>query len=114
MRDRTMSNLMSENLLSLSQAAARIPPYRGKRTNPSTIYRWITKGVRRPDGSVIRLESIRIAARRLTTIEAMERFALSCSADSLDKQPSPCNQRTPGQRRRASERAAQDLKKLGV
>jgi|SRR5579864_1707896 len=108
-----MSNLLNEQLLSLSMAAKKIPPYRGRRTNPSTIFRWIKTGVNLAGGHILKLEAIRIAGRWVTSAEAIERF-VAAQNQPTDDAPLQQSPRTPGQRRRASERAGKQLEKLGV
>jgi hypothetical protein len=109
----TAPDLATETALSLGAAARRLPPLRGNRPiNPATVLRWILSGIRGPGGGRVRLEAVRLGGRWVTTVEALERFTATLSAV-------PCAEaaaapRTPGQRRRASERAAAELEKLGI
>lgn len=65
-----MSISLSEQIILLSAAARRLPCLRaGRPVNPSTLWRWATKGVRG-----VRLETIRIGATTATSVEALERF----------------------------------------
>jgi hypothetical protein len=97
--------------VSLSQAARRLPSNRGGRpVHTSCILRWISGGIRLADGRVVRLEAARVAGRWLTSEGALQRFI---AAQTPDTSPIP-SIRTPGQRRRASERAARALDKLGI
>src|SRR5262249_31811722 len=107
--------LLSEQLISLPQAARRIPPYRGGRTNPSTIFRWVTKGVRLPDSSLLGLEGIRLAGRWITSSEAVDRFiaAQNSACNPNGDEPRRPAVRTPGQRQKASERASRALDEMG-
>jgi hypothetical protein len=105
-------DLTRETLLSLAQAARRFPPYRANRpVNPSTIWRWCRQGVKLPCGAVVRLECVRVSGRWLTSEEAISRF--------VAKQ-TPCLEqpiaipRNPAHRRRASERAARELDRIGI
>jgi hypothetical protein len=60
-----------ETLLTLAQAARLRPPGRqGRPTHPSTIYRWISRGVRG-----CKLEAIRLGGTLYTSREALQRFA---------------------------------------
>jgi hypothetical protein len=106
-----MLNLASEKLLTLEQAAATVPPSRGgKRCHISTILRWILAGVRSPGGERVHLEASRLGGRWVTSVEALQRFS-----EALTPQQQPGRRvRTPRQRRRASERAAAELEKLGI
>jgi uncharacterized protein DUF1580 len=106
-------DLSTETRIPLAVAASETPPGRnGKRTHLSTILRWILTGAKAPDGSRVRLEAIRLGGRWFTTREALQRFAerLTPRLDG-NNQPTP---RGPEERRRASERAATELDKLGV
>src|SRR5262245_46496679 len=68
-------DIRREELLSLPQAARRFPPFRQDRpVNPSTVWRWISAGVKLPGGRRIRLGAIRLSGRWLTSVEAIERF----------------------------------------
>ncbi len=59
-----------ETPISLSDAAKLLPSRRaGKKTHPSTLYRWATHGYKD-----IRLEVIRIGATLCTSQEALQRF----------------------------------------
>ena len=63
--------LMTEGLLSLVQAAALLPPIRGKRVSTSSIFRWIDRGK-----LGVRLEAIRLhGAGWWTSRAALARFA---------------------------------------
>ena|SRR5580700_7663185 len=111
------SSLLSETIISLSEAARRLPAYRGSgRASPSTIWRWISKGVKLPNGEKILLEAVRLGGHWLTTVEAMARFAERQTA-VFQPEPDPTPRtlfRTPLQRLRASEQAARELEKTGI
>src|SRR5262249_46280993 len=99
-------------LLSLAQAARRFPPYRlGRPVSPSTIWRWINDGVELPDGSIVRLDGVRVAGRWLTSAEAIVRF-IEAQMPDLDKPRSPLP--TPTKRKKAAEKAGKRLEKLGI
>ena len=61
------ANLLDEELLSLGQAGRSEIP--GK-PNPSTLWRWHTRGVRG-----VKLETVVLGGRRWTSREAISRFA---------------------------------------
>lgn len=89
-----MINIANEKLLTLPDAARVPPPGRGNtRTHPSTIYRWISRGIRG-----IRLESICIGGKTYTSVEALQRWA-----DALSSRPAAITSaiRTPAQQGRA-------------
>jgi hypothetical protein len=52
-------DLMLERVYSFARAAQFVPPARnGLKTHISTLLRWATKGVRAPDGTIVRLEAL--------------------------------------------------------
>jgi len=102
--------------ISLGQAARRLPSYRESRpVSPSTLWRWISRGVLLADGSHVRLEAVRLGGRWLTSIPALERFTQAQTpAVEAGPAPTPNTPRTLAQRARAAERAAAELEKLGL
>jgi hypothetical protein len=107
------SHLLTENLISLIEAARRLPPGRGGRpVSFGCVLRWITQGIVGPDGRRIRLEGIRLGARWLTSTEALARWAEQLTP-RLDPEPGLAP-RTPAKRRKAAERVDQVLKRLGM
>jgi hypothetical protein len=108
-----MFDLAAEKPISLAEAAGLIPPARGgKKTHISTILRWILCGAKGPSGDKVYLEAQRVPRGWLTTREALQRFmeALTPRPGGGPK-PAP---RPPSAQRRASERAAGELEKLGI
>jgi hypothetical protein len=72
--------LLTEGLISLVQAAAMLPPVRGKRVSTSSIFRWIVKGKHG-----VKLEAIKMGGTAYwTSKQAMARFA---SALTFQAQP---------------------------
>jgi hypothetical protein len=108
-----MIDLTAESTLSLEAAARLVPPSRGaKRTHLSTMLRWVLTGARGPAGERIKLDAVRLGGKWITSREALQRFTERLTP-RLDGDPSPLP-RSPGQRARASERAANQLEKLGI
>lgn len=104
-------DLQHETLLSLSQAANRLPASRrGRPVHLSCVYRWVLEGVNTPNGKV-RLEAIRMGGRWLTSVQALERFAEAQTPYLPDRQALP---RTSTARRRASDWAVAQLEKIGI
>jgi hypothetical protein len=102
-----MIDVLTEQVLSLGDAAKTLPARRGgKRPHVSCLYRWTVNGCR----GVI-LESVAIGGTRCTSREALARFFDQLSfADGL----SPlAQQRTEKQRQRAVDAAARDLEERG-
>ena len=97
-----MIDVASETLLTLREAAGRIPGRRGgQRIHVSAVYRWAQRGVR---GVV--LETIPVGGTLYTSVEAIQRF---CAALAQAR-------RLPvwqGSEPRAVERARQELAKHG-
>jgi hypothetical protein len=107
------TTLIGETLLSLSQAARRLPPGRnGRPVTLSCLLRWVLDGAPGPDGRRVRLGAVRLGGRWLTSVEALARFAAALTP-RLDDDPAPAP-RTPKQRRRASDRAGKELDRVGI
>ena len=83
--------------------------------DPSTVFRWLTKGMRTADGLVVKLEAVRVGGRWLTSRGAVSRFVatLTAAADPTSAATTP-TPRTPAARNRASEKAAESLKRMGA
>ena len=105
-----------EKLYSPATIAKLIPSHRDKaHLNGSTVFRWITKGVRTASGEVIRLEATKCGYYWRTSLEAVERFtgrltaaAISPTPTSPSSAPTP----TPASRKRAAAKASRDADRL--
>src|SRR5215470_12217352 len=98
----TPDNLLSENLITLYEAANRLPPGRGRRpVSFSCVLRWITQGIPGPDGQRVRLEAVRLGRRWLTSEEALARWAERLTP-RLDAEPA-ITLRSPAQRSRSAK-----------
>lgn len=62
-------NIQNETLLTLSDAALRIPEVGGRRPHPSSLWRWARFGI-----NGVRLEYLRVGQRICTSVEAINRF----------------------------------------
>ena len=69
--------LQSENVLTFSDLAKALPMVSGKRIHQSTIWRWALKGCRG-----VRLETMKLGARYLSSLEAVERYGKAVAAAS--------------------------------
>ena len=99
--------------LNLTNAAKQFPPYRGTQpVNPSTIWRWITEGIKLASGRRLRLEAIRLGGRWLTSVQAVQRFMQAQTPQFADEPPAP----TPSakKRRQSAASAARDLEQVGM
>src|SRR3954447_6398168 len=104
-------DLTSEPALTLSQAAKLVPSYRaGRATHVSRLVRWIVNGVRADDGRVVRLEAMRLGGQWVTSAAALQRFAEAMTPGPVPLAPS----QTPASRRKAAERAARALDRIGI
>jgi hypothetical protein len=73
---------LTEKLRSFAEATKRLPALRGgKSVNPSTVWRWTTRGVHARNGVLVRLESIKVGGTCCTSDEALLRFFHALSAD---------------------------------
>lgn len=73
-----MIDIGNETLLTLTEAAKRLPTRRGgKRVHPSTLFRWVSHGFRG-----IRLEYVQVGGTKCTSIEAIERFFQLCTTET--------------------------------
>jgi hypothetical protein len=110
----TKTSILREQVLRLADVGSHLPPGRkGKRLSLSAALRWVLQGVRLPDGQRLHLEAVRVGGKWVTSVEALERFAMA-QTPKLDCPNHPAPPRTPGQRRRAAERAAKELEQLGI
>jgi hypothetical protein len=98
-----MIDVSTEQLLTLAQAAQLRPAgRRGRPTHTSTVYRWISRGLRGH-----RLEAIRLGGALYTSREALQRFAELLTAGSP-------GHLTGRGRRRAADAADEELTRLGL
>jgi hypothetical protein len=108
------TSILREQVLRLADVGQHLPPGRkGKRLSLSAALRWILQGVRLPDGRRLHLEAIRVGGKWITSVEALERFALA-QTPSLDSDSKGAPARTPRQRQRAAERAERELERFGI
>ena len=103
-------DLQKEQLISLNQATAFLPP--GRNGNPVTsscVFRWVTEGVPTPRG-LVRLEAIRMGGRWLTSIPALQRFA-AAQTPNFDE-PVPPSARSIAAKQRAQQHAEKETQAL--
>jgi hypothetical protein len=103
--------------LSLSGAGRLFPAHRGDgTTDPSTIFRWVTKGARSAAHQVVKLEAVRVGGRWLTSRGAVARFisALTTAADPMQTMLRPVPTRSSAARQKACERAGAKLDQMGA
>jgi hypothetical protein len=105
--------ILPSDLLSVPQAAKAIPAFRGGQTAPSTVFRWITIGVRQPDGSYQRLRAIRVGAKWATSRTWLREFIATLTAARMPGAPLPA-MRAPAKRQAAVRRAEKRLASIGA
>lgn len=108
-----MTNLLDqEPLVLISVLAGEVPSPRARRpVGGNTIWRWLSKGVRAPNGRVVKLEALRIAGRYYSSREALGRFISAQQETTVAGLPAS---RPPATRQRESDRAAEELKAAGL
>lgn len=94
-----MQSILTETRLTLSQLA------RAQGVSPATTWRWTIKGVRG-----VKLESLAVGGRRVTSAEAFERF-IAATNPSTVATPKVA---TPHQRQKAIEAAERELSEAGI
>ena len=100
-----------EELLSLADLCSFVPPARGgKKCHLSTVLRWVLRGARAIDGNFVKLEAIRLGNRWMSSRAALQRFCEALTGCQAATQ----TPRSAGKRRRASEKAGEELATLGI
>jgi hypothetical protein len=103
-----------EKLLSLAAVAASLPGHRGNaHVNPSTLFRWIVKGLRLPGGEVARLEAVKVGVAWRTSLEAIERFSArltDAAVNPADTAPAPTP--APAARKHAAAKASRQADQI--
>jgi hypothetical protein len=111
-----LEEINSGDGLSLAQAGKRFPAHRGQGAlNPSTVFRWVTNGVRTKDGRSVKLEAILVGGRWLTSRAAVSRFIATLTNAAIQSPiTSVASVRSPGHRERTSHQAAALLESSGA
>jgi hypothetical protein len=99
---------------SLAAAARRIPSFRnGKPTHPSTLARWISRGIRLPDGSALKLAARRYPGGWAVCDEAVDdfidRLTAARTGETVEGIPA-----APAASRKAFEHAERELDKVKI
>jgi hypothetical protein len=105
--------LLQEDLFGLADLARRVKSHRREGTiTAQCCWRWATVGVQGVDGTVVKLEAVRLAGRFLTSWPAFLRFLEAQTHPPV--RPPVVAPRSPGKRRRTGARAAEDLATAGT
>ena len=99
-----MIDIASETLVSFSFAGRFSPSIR---PHVSTIWRWHMRGIRG-----VKLESVLVGGRRMTSMEAVERFIVATTEAANEE--SRVASRTSAQREAAIDRAEKELAKASI
>jgi hypothetical protein len=98
----------TETIITLGEACRAFPP---NGVSDATMARWIQRGVKvKSLGAFVKLQTLLIGGRRVTSREAIARFIQAQNEDAVP--PAPVI--TASQRRRQSEAARAELKRMGV
>jgi hypothetical protein len=110
-----IAEVLAGDGMSMAEAARLVPAFRpGRPTNAATIWRWSARGVRLPNGLVVKLETCRCGGRQMTSHAALGRF-IRAQTPSADADPGPVQVRpTPAQRNRLAQRASEELDRIGI
>ena len=110
-----LNEIQSGDGLSLATAGRLFPGHRGGRSvDPSTVFRWVTKGLM-VAGRTVKLEAVRVGARWLTSRGAVARFVATLTdAAAPDAVAPPSEGRTREAICRAAEQAVATLESLGA
>ena len=102
--------------MSLSAAGRLFPGHRGgKCVDPSTVFRWVTKGLRTPARRVVKLEAVRVGGRWITSNGAVARFVAALTDDAVPGAPAPKpTNSTAATRHRAATKASAILEAMGA
>jgi len=108
------AKILNENPIGFAALARRIESRKRDGTiTPQACWRWHTRGVRRRDGTVVKLEAVFCAGRYLTSYVAYERFVIAQN-ETADSTPLPVPPRSPSKRQREDANAAQILESAGI
>lgn len=104
-------NLLDEKPIPLSEARKNHIPKRNDRAiAPSTVTRWIHKGIRAGDGTIVRLEAVKIDKSLMTTRESIRRFFTTLTERSTFAQADqPNDDSQPSRERPVRELEARNL-----
>jgi hypothetical protein len=111
-----LHEIQSGDGLAMSAAGRLFPGHRDKsHVDPSTVFRWMTKGSKTVDGSAtVKLEAVRVGGRWLTSRGAVARFVQALTDAATPILTSSERPRSEAASRRNAEQAAKELERLGA
>ena len=80
--------LLGEALIGFGEVTRRFPKASGRGLHVATVHRW-----RKPGVAGVRLESLRVGGRWMTTLEAIDRFVTASNAARDRAVPAVCSPR---------------------
>lgn len=108
------TRILDENPEGLTALAKRLPGSRREgNLSSQAVWRWVVRGIKLPDGRVVKLEVLRIAGRYLSSAAALRRFA-EAQNDQMEPMPLPASVRSASKRQREDSRAEQLLQQAGI
>ena len=82
--------LLSEELIPVQELPARLPPAKsGRRVHRAAVWRWVSQGLRGPDGTRVQLEALRMGRRWVTSKQAVARFFIRLSDQRVRNDAAP-------------------------
>ena len=107
-----IDEIMAHGGLGFAAVAKMFPAHKGpqKSLNTATVFRWHARGIRGEDGTLVKLEAIRVGGKHISSALAVRRF-ISALSEPVASVAVP---RSPAQRQRDSERASAELEAMGV
>jgi hypothetical protein len=110
-----LAEIQAGDGLAMSAAGRLFPGHRGKsNVDPSTVFRWITKGTRTTSGAIVKLEAVRVGGRWLTSRGAVARFVQALTDAATPAPTNPELSRSEAARLRAGERFGEELDRMGA
>jgi hypothetical protein len=83
-------SITEETVIPLSKVGDYCPSTRaGKRVHATTAWRWGKAGCRALDGSLVKLETIRIGSTNCTSVQALQRFFERLTVQQVPGRPMP-------------------------
>ena len=101
--------MLDTRAMSLSAAARRLPGRNGAHANPSTVARWVHKGVV-VDGVQVKLAATRLGSTLFVTEDALANFLSALNGPPATE----VQERSPAARTKAAGAAVRKLTSLGV
>ena len=103
-----MIDITTESLIPIGKAPAEIERLTGERPHRGTVERWRMRGCHG-----VKLETLKVGARRYVSLGSLQRFFLAVTA-AVDGDPATVPYKTPIQKQRSIKRANAELDRAGI